>query len=56
MNDMVKASRAAVVVFDLLQEDKKSRAIWLMEMTYQCDKVDAKDFVEVIESIYNAGN
>ncbi|GAG40141.1 unnamed protein product [marine sediment metagenome] len=56
MSDIVKASRAAAVVYSLLREDKKQYAIWLMEMTYQCNRVQATDFVEIIEDIYNVGN
>ncbi|MEK0338237.1 MAG: hypothetical protein QQN41_12465 [Nitrosopumilus sp.] len=53
MTDIVKASRAVAVVLKALRKDKKSLAIWLMEMTYQCDKEEATDFVEVVEDVWH---
>ena len=56
MNDIEKAARAMKIVFYLLQADKKGRAIYIMEMAYQCDPQQATEFVEVVEDIYDVGN
>ena len=55
MDDIEKASRAVAVVFDSLRKDKKPYAIYLMEMAYQCNRVQATDFVEIVEDISKYG-
>ncbi len=56
MNDVQKAARAVWWILDLLMKDKKLSAIGLIEMAYQCDASEAREFVNAVEHAYNLGN
>ena len=50
MNDIEKAQRAVRYVIHLLAKDKELEAINVMEMTYQCDRNEAADFVYTVKA------
>lgn len=56
MSDIEKAQRAVRHVLHLLIDNKELEAIRVMEMTYQCDRNEASDFVYTVKAAYVTKN
>ena len=56
MSDIEKAQRAIRFVTQLLERKQEQHAIRLMEMAYQCETVEAADFVYTVKAAYDMRN
>lgn len=51
MTDLEKATIALIMAYDELRRHSKEDALQLIEMAYQCDRLQATEFVDTIENI-----
>ncbi len=56
MSDIEKAQRAVRYVVCMLIDDNELAAIRVMEMAYQCETVEAADFVYTVKAAYDMRN
>ncbi len=56
MNDIEKTVFAMDLAFNLVQRDEKILAISLVRKLFNCGLVDAKQFVDYVEFLYDLGN